>query len=201
MPIVSADGTIVKSIIGPLFGHTFSMKNRRIFSLLIFFFFVASLAGYIWEVLLTFVLRGEWYNRGFLYGPWLPVYGFGALLFTLLLSSYRSHPVWLFFLSAILGSFLELVTGLALSNYFHMRYWDYSSLPMDLMGYISLLPFLGFGLAGLVWIRYIAPFLTKLWNRFSSISHKLFLFLFLGIFLLDYIVSMIVPNSGRGITF
>ena len=44
---------------------------------MIFFFFVTSVGGFLWEVLIFFVKDGRFRNRGFLYGPWLPVYGAG----------------------------------------------------------------------------------------------------------------------------
>lgn len=167
----------------------------------IFFFFTASFLGYIWEVLLTFILNQTLCNRGFLYGPWLPVYGFGALCFSLLLNRFSSRPVKAFFLSAILGSLLELITGLALSTYWDTRYWDYSSLPFDVSGYISLLSFLGFGLAGSLWICYLSPRLKAFWTKLPRGFRKGFLILFLTVFIADYGLSLFFPNAGRGITY
>ncbi len=201
-------------IISSHLAHTFSMKNK--FSLhtlkvirsrwtgcshYVFFFFTAAILGYLWEVFLTYVLNHTLCNRGFLYGPWLPVYGFGALLFSLLLKRFSQHPVKVFFLSGIIGSLLELITGLALSTYWHTRYWDYSSLPFDISGYISLLSFLGFGFAGSLWVCFLSPRLLKFWNKRSVKSRKIFLALFLCLFLTDYILSLFFPNSGRGITY
>lgn len=229
MAIVSADERIVKifleisvgelsklhhCIIYTHYAHTFIMKNK--FSLhtlkdfqsllagcshYIFFFFTAALLGYIWEVLLTLILNHTLCNRGFLYGPWLPVYGFGALLFSLLLKRFSSHPVKAFFLSGIAGSLLELITGLALSNYWHSRYWDYSSLPFDISGYVSLLSFLAFGLAGSLWVCFLSPRLLKFWRSRSPKARKIFLIIFLTLFLADYALSLFFPNSGRGITY
>lgn len=229
MAIVSADERIVKifleilpdkspklhhCIISPHSAHTFIMKNK--FSLhtlkdfqshlagcshYIFFFFTAAFLGYIWEVLLTLILNHTLCNRGFLYGPWLPVYGFGALLFSLLLKRFSSHPVKAFFLSGIAGSLLELITGLALSNYWHSRYWDYSSLPFDISGYVSLLSFLAFGLAGSLWVCFLSPRLLKFWRSRSPKARKIFLIIFLTLFLADYALSLFFPNSGRGITY
>ena len=54
-------------------------------SQMIFFFFLASIGGFFWEVIIFLIKDGQFRNRGFLYGPWLPVYGVGAVLFYLLL--------------------------------------------------------------------------------------------------------------------
>lgn len=87
---------------------------------MIFFFFTGSVCGYVWEVLIFLVKEGTFRNRGFLYGPWLPVYGIGAVLFSVILSPRellpdssgkykKNNPVTVFFLSALLGPGLELV--------------------------------------------------------------------------------------------
>lgn len=179
----------------------FCPLNREGFLQTVFLFFTASAAGYVWEVLLTRILTGTLCNRGFLYGPWLPIYGFGALLLSLLLRRFRSHPLKTFFLSALIGSLLELITGLALHTYWHIRYWDYSSLSFDLKGYISLLSFLGFGLAGSLWICFLSPRLLRLWDKLSLRPRKILACAFLTAFLLDYLVSLLRPNAGPGITF
>lgn len=167
----------------------------------VFLFFTASFLGYLWEVLLTYILTGRLCNRGFLHGPWLPIYGFGALVFSFILHRFSSHPFWAFFLAAIIGTLLELITGLALFTYWHIRYWDYSALTYEVSGYISFLSFLGFGLAGSLWLCFLAPRLIILWNSFPKICRKIFLSCFLTLFLLDYVFSLIYPNSGLGITF
>ena len=103
---------------------------QNILSLMIFFFFTGSVCGYVWEVLIFLLKEGTFRNRGFLYGPWLPVYGIGAVLFSVVLSPRellpdssgkykKNHPVTVFFLSTLLGSGLELVY---LSG-FCVRFW------------------------------------------------------------------------------
>ena len=122
---------------------------QNILSLMIFFFFTGSVCGYVWEVLIFLVKEGTFRNRGFLYGPWLPVYGIGAVLFSVILSPRellpdssgkykKNHPVTVFFLSALLGSGLELVIGWFLDLFWNLRYWDYSGYFLDFRGYICL---------------------------------------------------------------
>lgn len=177
------------------------MKLKKIFFPSVFLFFVASISGYLWEVLLTLILTGRLCNRGFLYGPWLPIYGFGALSLTYLLKRFCNHPVKTFFLSAVVGSLLELIAGLALHTCWHIRYWDYSALSFDLNGYISLLSFLGFGLAGALWVCFFSPRLLLLFAKLPFRLRKGFTYVFLTAFLLDYLFSFLRPNSGPGITF
>ena len=97
-------------------------------SQMIFFFFLASMSGFLWEVLIFLFKDGNFRNRGFLYGPWLPVYGAGAVLFYLLLGNplqrilyskpvRKHHPVTIFFPAMLIGSLLELGIGYFLVNY------------------------------------------------------------------------------------
>ena len=102
----------------------------------IFFFFLGAFLGYLWEVLLFYVQDGVFCNRGFLYGPWLPVYGVGAVLMLLILRRFQKHPVKVFFLAVLLGSFVELFIGWFIDQVFHLRYWDYHDYPLQLGGYI-----------------------------------------------------------------
>ena len=47
-------------------------------------FFIYSLLGWVWESCYVSAKRRQWVNRGFLHGPWLPIYGTGALVILLL---------------------------------------------------------------------------------------------------------------------
>ena len=77
----------------------------------IYFFFLGSIGGFLWEVAIFLYRDKTFANRGFFYGPWLPVYGIGAVLFYLLLGCRRKkiHPAGVFFLSAGIGTGLELM--------------------------------------------------------------------------------------------
>lgn len=139
----------------------------------IFFFFLGAFLGYLWEVLLFYVQDGVFCNRGFLYGPWLPVYGVGAVLMLLILRRFQKHPVKVFFLAVLLGSFVELFIGWFLAQVFHLRYWDYHDYPLQLGGYICLYSALGFGIArcalGLCVCADCLPFMEK--NASTPTTH------------------------------
>lgn len=167
----------------------------------IFFFFTAAIGGFLWEVLIFLVTEGQFRNRGFLYGPWLPVYGVGAVFMHLLLRKQKKHPVLVFFLAALLGSGIELLIGWFLNTFWGLRYWDYSGYFLNFHGYIALWSAVGFGIAGMLWVCWISGFLTrflaKLPVRFVCIIHTLFILMLLA----DCAAALIFPNAGRGITF
>ncbi|MCI8737959.1 MAG: putative ABC transporter permease [Lachnospiraceae bacterium] len=177
------------------------MPLKEYLSLLTFYFFTASLCGFLWEVLIFFIKEGHFRNRGFFYGPWLPVYGTGAILMYLLLSKQKRHPVKVFIYSLLIGTSLELVIGWILDYFWDLRYWDYSGYPFHFHGYICLISALGFGIAGVLWICLLSVFLGKFWFRIPGKFRYAVQALLLLLFIADCTAALIFPNTGRGITF
>lgn len=184
--------------------HTTFMTRQNIFKLTaktIFFFFLASVLGYLWEVILLLFQDGSFHNRGFLYGPWLPVYGIGAITFFLLLRKWRSYPIRVFFFSALLGGTLELAVGWLLAHFWHTRYWDYSENVWNLNGYICLYSVFGFGIAGVFWVCLLSRLCGKLWHRMPKWLQTSLLTILLILFITDCAAALIFPNMGKGITY
>lgn len=173
----------------------------NVISLLFFFYFVTSIGGYLWEVIIFLWKDGTFRNRGFLYGPWLPVYGVGAVVFYLLFFKIKNRPVSVFLLSTLVGSGLELLIGWSLDTFWGLRYWDYSDYPYQLWGYICLYSALGFGIAGMLWICLLSRLLKMLWFKFSGTFRCAFNTLLILLLLLDVSAALIFPNTGIGITF
>lgn len=167
----------------------------------IFLFFLASFAGYVWEVLIFLIKDNSFCNRGFLYGPWLPIYGFGAVFFLLLLEKCKSHPIRVFFFSILIGSLLELVIGFFLDKVWQLRYWDYSGYPMNLDGYICLYSMLGFGIGGLLWVCFLSYHALMLWERVPIPIQHILLTILLLLLMTDWAAALIIPNVGDGVTF
>lgn len=94
-------------------------------------FFVYSVLGWVWESCYVSVKSKRWVNRGFLHGPWLPIYGSGAVVVLLVTLPARGRPALIFLLGMIGATVLEYVTGESMEKFFHMRYWDYSDKPAE----------------------------------------------------------------------
>ena len=190
-------------------------KNKTFFFLIsqmVFFFFLASIGGFLWEVLIFLFKDGRFCNRGFLYGPWLPVYGTGAVLFYLLLGNplrrishsapvKKHHPITIFFLTMLIGTLLELGIGYFLDAVWGLRYWDYGGYFLNYHGYICLASALGFGIAGTVWICFLSDFITRLWLKIPRPMRNIINIILLLIFAADCVAALIIPNAGKGITF
>lgn len=167
----------------------------------IFLFFLASALGFLWEVIIFLIKEGQFYNRGFLYGPWLPVYGVGAVAFFLLLRPLEKHPFWVFFLSGLIGSGLELLIGWCLDHIWGLRYWDYSDYFCNLGGYICLWSTLGFAVAGVLWVCLISHFALILYEKMPVRTQRILNTLLILTFIIDCAAALIFPNQGTGVTF
>ena len=121
----------------------------------VLFFFIYSFIGWVWECCFVSVRKRRWVNRGFMYGPMLPIYGFGAL--AVLISTIRVRDsIPLIFLFGMVGAtLLEYVTGAVMERLFNVKYWDYSNQKFNLNGYICLTSSLGWGLFSVLLVKLV----------------------------------------------
>lgn len=109
------------------------------------FFYMYCFLGWIWESCYVSVKKREWVNRGFMHGPFLPIYGSGAIM-VLLATIPVKEQLGLVFICGMFGAtLLEYVTGAIMEALFHVRYWDYSHEPLNINGHICLKASLGWG--------------------------------------------------------
>lgn len=127
-------------------------------------FIVYSCMGWIFETIYCTKITGKWANRGFLYGPICPIYGAGAIAISILLELRNGAQLpelswWQVYLISAAGSaVLEFVTSWILEKLFHAYWWDYSDKPFNIQGRVCLENTLLFGIAGLVVVDLIYPF-------------------------------------------
>ena len=149
------------------------------------FFFVYAFLGWCTEVSYAALVTGRFVNRGFLNGPWCPVYGFGVVIVLAALEPLKNDLPLLFLGSVVLTSALEWATGFVLEKIFHQRWWDYTNEPFNLGGYICLRFSLAWGLACLLVMEIIHP--SVLW-LIRHIPHTL------GLVLLACFVSVMAVD-------
>lgn len=128
---------------------------------LICIFLIYSFFGWCTEVAYAGVTRGIFVNRGFLNGPYCPIYGCGMVIVIELLYPIRDNLIVLFVGSFLLTSVLEFFTGFILEKLFHNKWWDYSNVPFNIMGYVCLKFSICWGLAGTFFIDIIHPIVYK----------------------------------------
>ena len=176
-------------------------NRQEVFPRMIFYFFLGSVAGFFWEVLIMLITEPHFRNRGFFSGPGLPIYGVGAVILYILLTKLKKHPVAVCLLSAAIGGLWELAMGWFLDAVWGLRYWNYSGLPFQFRGYVCLWSVLGFGAAGCLWVCFLSGFLTERWLRLPEHIRRGANTLLALLFLIDCAAALIFPNTGRGITF
>lgn len=152
-------------------------------------FMIYAILGWCMEVTCKLIQYKRFINRGFLIGPYCPIYGYGAILITFLLKKYTNDPIALFFMAIIICGTLEYLTSYFMEKIFKARWWDYSQRKFNINGRICLETLIPFGIAG-TFILYIAnPFIMKYINMIPELGLHIFTVVFLLIYVTDMIVS------------
>ena len=112
---------------------------------LILTFFIFSFGGWLFEGAISLFRDHEVVNRGFLNGPYCPIYGSGAMLF-ILLTHWTERPLELFFFGGLFACILEYFTSWLMEKIYKARWWDYNNWPLNINGRVCLYGFLTFGL-------------------------------------------------------
>ena len=166
----------------------------------ILLFFTFSIIGWLWEVLLHLINQGEFVNRGTMYGPWLPIYGFGGVAILILLKKFRDKPFQLFISAFILCGIVEYGTAWYLETFKHLKYWDYTGYFFNIQGRVCLEGLIVFGLGGCGFTYIVAPILDNLYQKISPSITKKVASILLILFIADFIYATITPNTGEGIS-
>jgi uncharacterized membrane protein len=162
---------------------------------LVLLFFAYAFLGWCIEVTLKYFQFHRFINRGFLTGPWLPIYGSGAVLITVVIKGLAPLEFSVgttFIVSFLLCGFLEYMTSYVLEKRFHARWWDYSSKPMNLHGRVWIGNLVLFGLGGVVIVDLINPLLLRLSEHMSFPLREIMAFSLSAVFIADYVMSHFV---------
>lgn len=120
----------------------------------LFFFYIYCFIGWLWETCYVSVLQGKWVNRGFMQGPFLPLYGSGAIIVLVFTLPVRTNAAAVFLIGMVSATVLEYVTGVVMEKLFHVRYWDYTNQPFNLNGHICLSSSLAWGIFSMILTMY-----------------------------------------------
>lgn len=153
------------------------------------YFITYSVVGWIYETILCSVREKRFINRGFLNGPYCPIYGCGAMLDIFLLKPFAGNIVALFFLSMVVCSALEYATSYILEKLFKSRWWDYSNNKFNLNGRICLLGAVVFGAMSVLLVKLLHPVVVDFFSRFSDFTVHIAADIILFAFLCDNIIT------------
>lgn len=157
---------------------------------LIYFFTFYSFAGWCLEVLYYFKNERRFVNRGFLYGPFCPIYGCGIVSLISLLNNYRHNIFVLFFLACFFTSVLEYITGFLLEKAFKTKWWDYTDDPLNIHGRVCLPYSLlwGAGVVGI--IKLVHPIIMNVVGNLPKTLGETVLLVIIIYFIIDFCFTL-----------
>lgn len=171
-----------------------------IFCYLILYFLIYSILGWICEMFFCYVIDKETDNRGFLFGPYCPIYGTGGLIISYALIPFRDNILIVFILSVLISSILEYATSYVLEKIFNKKWWDYSHKRFNLQGRVCLGNSILFGIMGILTIYIIHPYIVDTITALPTIYAPIFALLVFTILLSDFIVTVNVLLHSNEIT-
>ena len=145
----------------------------KFYSEVILFFFIYSVMGWLWETVYCSLKAGKFIYRGFLIGPYCPIYGFGIIMVLYFIEPFHNNLILLYIFSTIIVTLLEFFTSYFLEKIFHTTWWDYHNVPLNIQGRVALPVSAFWGISCVLVVRVIHPFVTKivemLYNSFDFI--------------------------------
>ena len=175
----------------------------------IILFAIYSVIGWIMEITLGLAQKRKFVNRGFLIGPYCPIYGFGGVAITILLSNFMItidkvsliDSIWI---SSIVIMFicgaLEYITSYVMEKLFHARWWDYKNFKFNINGRICLETLIPFTIIGQIILRYASPTFINILSNMPSIWLHILTGTFLVIFITDISISYNIIRSFKKVS-
>ncbi|MDD2959612.1 MAG: hypothetical protein PHR92_14015 [Lachnospiraceae bacterium] len=158
-------------------------------------FFVFSFLGWCTEVTLKYIQFHRFINRGFLIGPYCPIYGTGAVLVTIAvggISNFESSYGMTFVISFFVCGAIEYIASYYMEKKYHARWWDYSQKPMNLNGRIWIGNLILFGIGGTVIVKIMDPFFFGLFGHMTEMARHICTVVLVAIFMTDSVVSRLI---------
>lgn len=161
------------------------------FFYIFYLFFIYSFIGWIYESTYVSFKKKTWVNRGFFNGPVIPLYGFGALLFYVVLWKFRDNLLIAFFGGAAVATVLEYFTSLLMEAAFHTKWWDYSHYRFNIKGRVCLGASIVWGLFSILMLNIVHPGIDYFINRIPRNIGEIAGYAITAIFSADFIVTII----------
>ncbi len=161
-------------------------------------YFMYCVLGYILECAFCSIIDKKLVlNRGFLIGPYLPIYGKGAICIILLLNKYLEDPIVLFVMAALIATILEYFASYFMEKIFKARWWDYSNHKLNLNGRVCLTNTVLFGVGGVVIMYLINPFFVSLIKHMNNVIVIVLGLIFFIVYEVDSVISIVTTYKLR----
>lgn len=133
------------------------------------FFYIYCFFGWCFESGYASIKERKLTNRGFLRGPYIPIYAFGAIFVLIITDNFQGNIFEVYFSGMIAATILEYITGYVMERLFKVKYWDYSDHKLNLSGYISLSTSIAWGFLSLLLTNFLQ---VNVYNFVSKISDQ-----------------------------
>ncbi len=162
------------------------------------YFMIYAFLGWTMEVLVSLWNKKKFVNRGFLIGPYCPIYGWGVLTILLTVGKNTSDVLGVFLKAILICSVLEYFTSYFMEKIYNVRWWDYSNKKFNINGRICLETMLPFGLLALCIIYGIHPVVMSMVDKLSVTGLIAVCAVLITIFIADNIVSTYILFKIKG---
>lgn len=163
----------------------------------IIYFIIYSFIGWFMEVCVSLYTKKRFVNRGFLIGPYCPIYGCGVLTIVTLVGN-ESDVLTVFLKSIFICSILEYFTSYFMEKIYHVRWWDYSNKKFNINGRICLETMIPFGILGTSVVFLLHPFIVEIINNLSVNTIHTIALIILIVFIIDNIISTYILLNIKG---
>lgn len=160
------------------------------FSLYFILFLIYSFMGWSIEVVNSLISEKKFVNRGFMLGPYCPIYGYSAIIMVLYLEQYRDNFLTVFLLAVVVCSVVEYLVSYVMEKLFNARWWDYSNRKFNINGRVCLTNAFLFGLLGMLLVYFVNPLLYGLISKVNTKVLIIISVILLVLFVIDFITSM-----------
>lgn len=164
---------------------------------IVYFFTFYSFLGWCIEVAYYYKNEHRFVNRGFLKGPFCPIYGCSIVSIIIFLSKYKTNILMLFLLGFIFTSLIEYITSLLLEKLFKDKWWDYSDDPLNIQGRVCVPYSLLWATGEVIIIEIIHPIVNTLTYKIPPFTGIILFYMLIIYFLLDFsctLASLIQKN-------
>ena len=168
------------------------MKIEYVFIL----FWLYAILGWILELIVTYLRQRKIVNRGFLLGPYCPIYGVGGTVL-LFLYKYNARPFIVFVVSIFICSLIEYLASYILEAIYKVRWWDYTNRFLNVNGRICLTNSIAFGFLGVLLVCYLNPWFLNLFRSIDPKTLHLIVIIIGSITAIDVLLTLSAMDDVR----
>lgn len=177
--------------------YTLPFTHGQSLSMIVSLFFLYSFLGWMVESFYMSFCNKQLTNRGFIHGPFCPVYGFGALLIYNSLYHFGDDYVALYFIGALLATTIEFLTAKLMIKIFGYVWWDYSNKPFNYKGILCMESTMAWGIYILAEFLFLHNLMTWVVHGIPSNLKKMLILILTVYYMADFCYCVLAVRKGE----